>query len=80
MLVPEFGEDAGKLVLIVRALYGPNIYGADLGIRLSYFINHMGYMPCLSEPDLWMNPIVGSDDGFGYWGCIFCCISPYGYF
>ena len=62
----EFGEDAGKEAIIVRALYGLKSSGAAFRNHLAECMRHLGYMPCEADPDLWMKPAARSD-GFEYW-------------
>ena len=52
-LGPEFGEDAGKRAVIVRALYGLGGSGASFVHLLANCMRHLGYKPCLADPDLW---------------------------
>ena len=66
VLGPEFGEDAGKVALIGRTLYGLNSAGAAFRNHLADCMKHMGHTPCLSKSEYWMKPMVGPDDGFEY--------------
>ena len=66
-LGPEFGEDAGKTALIVRALYGLKSSAAAFRNHLGECMRHMGYAPCLADPDLWMKPAVRESDGHSYY-------------
>ena len=43
ILGPEFGPDAGKSALIVRALYGLKSAGAAFPSHLASFMQQMGY-------------------------------------
>ena len=52
----EFGEDAGKQAVIVRALYGLKSSGAAFRNHLAECMRHLGYIPCEADPDLWMKP------------------------
>jgi hypothetical protein len=54
VLGPEFGNDAGKRVLIVRALYGLKSAGATFRNHLAECMKHLGWHPCRSDRDLWM--------------------------
>lgn len=49
----EFGEDAGKKAVIVRALYGLKSSGATFCQFLAQCMNHLGFTPCKADPDLW---------------------------
>src|SRR6476620_5291726 len=62
-LGPEFGEDSGKIALIVRALYGLKSAGASFGRHLADCMRHLGYTSCQADADLWLKPMVQPDDG-----------------
>jgi hypothetical protein len=70
VLDPEFGDDAGKQALIVRALYGLNSAGAAFSNHLASCMDHLGWKPCLSDRDLWMKEETHPDDGVKYWAYI----------
>jgi len=55
-LGPEFGPDAGKKAIIVRALYGLASAGASFNAHLADCMKHLGYSRCKADPDLWMKP------------------------
>jgi hypothetical protein len=49
----EFGEIAGRVVVIVRALCGPKSAGASWNHHLVK--EHMdGVFPCKADPDVWL--------------------------
>jgi hypothetical protein len=52
VLRPEFGIDAGKSAIIVRALYGLKSTGAAFCAHLASFMRQMGYTSCKADPDL----------------------------
>ena len=52
ILGPEFGPNANKTALIVRALYGLKIAGAALRAHLASFMQQMGYTSCKADPNL----------------------------
>jgi len=54
ILGPEFGPDAGKSALIVRALYRLKSAGAAFCAHLASFMRRMGYTSCKADPDLWL--------------------------
>ena len=54
ILGPEFGPDAGKIAIIVRALYGLKSSGAAFCAHLASFMRLMGDTSCKADPDLWM--------------------------
>jgi hypothetical protein len=67
---PEFGDDAGKRALIVRALYGLKSAGADFRNHLDECMNHLGWHPCRANRDIWMKAETRPDDGVLYWAYI----------
>jgi hypothetical protein len=70
MLGYEFGDDAGKRALIVRALYGLKSAGAAFRNHLASCMDHLGWKPCLDYLDLWMKEETCPDDGVKYWAYI----------
>ena len=65
---PEFGEEnVGKRALIVRALYGGKISGADFWHHLrSCMEDQLGFESCLADPDVWRREATRKD-GSKYW-------------
>jgi hypothetical protein len=70
VLGPEFGDDAGKRVLIVKALYGLQSAGAAFRNHLDECMKHMGWNPCRADRDLWMKAETRPDYVVLYWACI----------
>jgi hypothetical protein len=70
VLGPEFGDDAGKCALIVRALYGLKSAGEAFRNRLAECMKHVGWNPCRADRDLWMKAETCPDDGVLYWAYI----------
>ena len=64
----EFGlvEHLGKRARIVRALYGGKTSGRDFHNSLRSCMNHLGFMSCKADPDVWMREATKSD-GTKYW-------------
>ena len=62
----EFGSDAGKIMIITRALYGLKSAGASFRAFLGEHLHDMGYRPCLADPDVWLRPAV-KNCGFQYY-------------
>ncbi len=52
ILGPEFGPNAGKAAIIVRALYGLKSAGATFILHLASFMQQMGYTSCKTNPDI----------------------------
>ena len=73
ILGPEFGADQGKKAIIVRAIYGLKSSGASFRNHLADCMRHMGYTPCLADPDLWMKPEI-REDGFEYYAYVLCYV------
>ena len=72
VLGPEFGQDAGKSAVIVRALYGLKSAGAAFCAHLASFMRQMGYTSCKADPDLWLKAETRPDDNAQYYAYIFC--------
>ena len=70
VLGPEFGSDAGKQAIVVRALYGLKSAGASFRNHLADCMNHLGFKPCLADPDLWMMAMVRPSDGSEYYAYV----------
>jgi hypothetical protein len=51
---PEFKELEGHTIVIVKALYGLRTSGARWHERLADTLYEMDFVPCLSDPDVWM--------------------------
>jgi len=52
-LGPEFGPDAGKKAIVVKALYGIGSAGQSFTAHLANCMRHLKYEPCRADPDLW---------------------------
>ena len=70
ILGPEFGSDAGKSAIVVHALYGLKNAGASFRNHLADCMTHLGFTPCLDDPDLWMRPEVHPSDGVSYYAYV----------
>jgi hypothetical protein len=70
VLGPEFGNDAVKRALIVRALYGLKSAGVAFRNHLAECMKHLGWNPCRADRDLWMKDETRPDDGVLYWAYI----------
>ena len=60
---PEFGEDAGKRLIVDRSCYGLKSSPARFHERLSQRLREMGFRPSKADFDLWMRP---KDDHYEY--------------
>ena len=74
VLGPEFGADAGKKAVIVRALYGLNSSGYAFRNHLVECMRHMGYKYCTDDPYLWLKPNVRPRDIFECYSYILCYV------
>jgi hypothetical protein len=63
----EFGGDAGKKAIIVRALYGLKSAGASFRNHLAACMKQLGYTSCMADPDVWFRADTRPDDGFQYY-------------
>ena len=67
VLDPEFGEDDGRKDIVVQSIYVLKSAGSTFWNHLADCMHHLGFLPCPSDLDLWMNPMVRPDDGFNYY-------------
>ena len=59
---PEFGlENVGKVALIHRALYGGKAAGRDFRNHLHSCMQHLDFVSCPADPDIWMRPAKMAD-------------------
>ena len=59
---PEFGEQQGAVVLIVRALYGLKSSGAAWRSHFAQSLRDLGYESCVGgDPDVWRKPGIKSN-------------------
>ena len=70
VLGTEFGSDAGKQAIVVCALYSLKSAGASFCNHLADCMNHLGFKPCLADPDLWMMAMVHPSDGSKYYAYV----------
>ena len=70
----EFGEDARKTAVTVRALYGLKSAGAAFRSHLAKCIEFMGYQSYKADPDLWLRSELRSDNGAKYYSYILCFV------
>ena len=62
----EFGEYSGRKAIIGRVLYGLKIAGAAFQNHLTDCMHSLGFLTCLDNLYLWMNPMVRHEGGFNY--------------
>ena len=63
---PEFGEDKGKLAIIVCALYGLKSSGAAWRSHFAATLRDIGFIPSYADPDMWYREAV-TREGFEYY-------------
>ena len=68
---PEFGSDAGKLMIVVHALYGLKSIAAAFRELLAKTLYDIRYTPSKADPDVWFRPGV-KPYGFEYYEMILC--------
>jgi hypothetical protein len=73
-LRPEFGIDASKTAIIVRALYGLKSAGTAFCVHIASFMHQMGYTSCKADPDLWYKAETRAADSFRYYVYILCYV------
>ena len=55
---PEFGSDEGKVMIILRALYGLRPSGGSFRALLAEILYDLNYVPSYADPDVYMRPTV----------------------
>jgi len=71
----EFGPELkGRILKIVRALYGLKSAGAAFHAHLASILRHiMGFTPCEADPDVWMR-LAQKPDGTLYYEYVLCYV------
>ena len=52
----EFGSDRGKVLKVIKALYGLKSYGESWQKMLATSLGDLGYFASKVDPDLWLCP------------------------
>ena len=68
---PEFGSEAGTILIVRKALYGLKSAGAAFRSLLADALADIGYKPTKADPDVWLRPAVKAD-GFEYYKLVLC--------
>jgi hypothetical protein len=63
---PEFGSEAGTIMIVKMALYGLKSSGAAFRSKLAGVLSDLNYRPSLADPDVWLKAAV-KPDGFEYY-------------
>jgi hypothetical protein len=82
----EMGSDKGKVIVIVRALYGLKSSSARWREHMAQTLRNGGFMSCKADPDLWLRPATKPDGSKIYEyvlcyvdDCIFQGLDPMGF-
>ena len=59
-------ENAGKVAIMHRAVYGGKTSGRDFRNHLRSCIQFLNSTSCLADPYVWMRPAIKSDGSKGY--------------
>jgi hypothetical protein len=70
---PEFGSDAGRPAIIIRALYGLKSSGARRRDHLAAILMQAGFKNSKADPDIWMRK-AHKPNGFTYWEYVLCYV------
>ena len=70
---PEFGSDQGKIIIMVRELYGLRSSGAKFRALPAKALNDLNYVPSKADPDVNMRLAVKSN-GFKYYEYMLCYV------
>lgn len=66
----EFGPNAGRRAILVRALYGLKSSGNAFRSHLADCMRELGFKPCKADADVWMRPETRPSDGFEYYSYV----------
>jgi hypothetical protein len=62
---PEFGSDAGKVMIIKKALYGLKSSGAAWRTLFALSLEELDFTNTYADPDLWIRPAI--DGNYKYY-------------
>jgi hypothetical protein len=65
---PEFGSDAGTVMIVKKALYGLMSSGAAWQALFASTLTDLGFKGSYADPDVWIRP--STIDGFCYYEMI----------
>ena len=70
---PEFGSEAGKIMIVKMALCGLKSSGAAFWSKLAGVLHDMNYRPSFADPDVWLR--AGTKPcGFEYYEMVLCYV------
>ena len=58
---PKFGEEQGKVFIVVRALYGLKSASAAFRSFIAKKLDEIGFNSSPADPDVWLRPVIKSD-------------------
>ena len=67
---PEFEVNQDRKAIIVKALYGLTSAGASFRKHLADCMEHVGYMSCKANPDVWIKSETEPSTGFQYYSYV----------
>jgi hypothetical protein len=70
---PEFGSEAGKIMIVKMALYGLKSSGAAFRSKLAGVLHDMNHRPSLAHPDVWLRAAT-KPCGFECYKMVLCCV------
>ncbi len=70
---PEFGSEAGKIMIVKMALYGLKSSGAAFRAKLAGVLHDMNFRPSYADPDVWLRAAT-KPNGFEYYEMVLCYV------
>ena len=70
---PDFGSEAGTIMIIRMALYCLNSSGTAFHAHLAETLNYIGFLSTKADPGVWCRPAV-KPNGFEYYEYILCYV------
>ena len=71
---PEFGSEAGKIMIVKMALYGLKDSGASFRSKLAGVLHDMNYRPSLADPiNVWLR-VATKPCSFEYYEMVLCYV------
>jgi hypothetical protein len=70
---PEFGSEAGKIMIVKMALYGLKSSGAAFRSKLAGVLHDLNYWLSLADPDVWLRAAT-KPCGFEYYEMVLCYV------
>ena len=70
------GEYKGKVLIVVRALYGLKSAESSWRAALAQVLKDLDFVSTLADPDVWIREAVRGN-GFKYYECYFCTLNMF---